>query len=351
MRTWIIILLFSIIVYFLLIKDSHIRVEYKLTHYLTYLLAPLVGTGGKFNRNRFEALYNHLMPARTPTQGKFVNGVQIEEVEIHSDFEKNLKDQKSFKVQLFLNENFAKNKNKNQKLPVLIYIHGGGFVKSFNYKNDIHFAKEGMLVVSIMYRLAPEHRFPTAVEDCYSTMIWLNDSQNSLIKTYADLERISIIGDSAGGNLAAILPHLLRERSFPRKISHQILVYPTMNTKEETESKTRLGKSAYILSADMLDWFMQQYIIDEEHYHNPLVNPMKNKDFSNIPQTLVLLATEDILYSEGKAYADLLRSKGVKVEIEEFKSVHGFYCIMDYPEEKLAREKIVQYFKRNKFIN
>jgi acetyl esterase/lipase len=252
---WLIVLLFSYFIFLLFIKDSHIRLEYKLIHYVTTFVNKIVGIGSSFNRGWFDFFSNFVI--QNP---KHFQGLHIEKVEIYSDFEKDLKNEKSFLIHLIYNENFIK---QNQKLPVLIYIHGGGFVIDFKYKNDIHFANEGILVISINYRLAPEHKFPTAIEDCYSTMEWLSHGQNEIIKNLADLDRLSVIGDSAGGNLAAVLSHLLRDRKNPLKLSHQILVYPTMNSKNKTQSRVSLAKSAYILNVEVMDWFLDQYISEK----------------------------------------------------------------------------------------
>jgi len=346
---WLFILFIAFIIAVLFIHDSHIRIEYKILHYFSVFLDPYIYPGGNLSRERFNTAFNTFVSPSKNTNGKFVNGMIVEDIELFSEFEKETQLEKSFKIKIFLHEDSIK-KGKNKKLPVLIYIHGGGFVLDFNHKCDINFATEGMIVVSILYRLAPEHIFPTALEDCYSTMVWINERSHNLINEYADLDKLSVIGDSAGGNLASVLTHLMRERNFPRNFSNQILVYPSMNSKEKSDSRLKIGNSAYILPEIKMNWFLDQYIKDEFLYNNPLVNPMKNSDFSKIPDSLVLLAKEDILYSEGKAYADILKSKGINVEVIEFPTVHGFFCLCGFQEEKNSINIIIQYLKKQKFI-
>jgi acetyl esterase len=363
-KIWGLILIISFVVYYLFVKDSHIKVEYKIAHYFNSLTELYSVRGGKFKREKWDYIYNYLGKEPESTNGNFKDGLMIEDVELESkkrhldlDIQENILDLQrenmtsKFKLKIYLSQKFIENKTNNKKLPVLVYIHGGGFVKNYHYKNDFHFAREGMLVISVIYRLAPENKFPAALEDCYTSLEWLLNSKHELIQKYADLEKVAIIGDSAGGNLAAVLPSLIRSRKLGIKISHQILVYPCMNTLEPTDSKSRIGDSGYILTEKKMIWYYQQYISDKRLYQSPLVNPLKNKDFSEMPPALIFLATEDILYSEGKTYADFLKAKGVDVEIIEFNSVHGCYCMNNFPEEKLARDQITLYLKKRKFIN
>jgi acetyl esterase len=327
------------------IIDSHINWQLKVFHQVHKVPSKIFGLGSTFNRARFFFLSRILFPDRLSTGGKYVNGVLIEEITVNSRWKEDPTEEKQFTIKIYI----PKTETKNKKLPVMVNIHGGGFVIDYDDNKSLDLAKEGMLVIQVWYRLAPEYKYPTALEDCYSALLWLSETNNDLITKYADLERIAVIGDSAGGNLASLMPFLARERNFSGKISHQVLIYPTMVSKQTTESKEQF-KYGYVLSKESMDWFLDQYIPHEHLYENPLVNPSKNTNFTAIPSTLLILASDDVLNSEGRHYSELLKSHGVPVEVSEYTSVHGFYSIGRNPDETQAFRKIIAYLKQYKFI-
>jgi acetyl esterase len=342
------IILLCSFLFLIFIKDTHIRWQHKLFHYISIFGNKLFGVGSTFNRARYFLLSRLIYKDRSTTRGQFINNILIEELTIHSRWHEDPHDDKQFTIKLYI----PRQSHSGQKLPVMIYIHGGGFVIDYDDDKSFQLAKEGMFVISVWYRLAPEYKYPAALEDCYSTLLWLNETNNDLIKKYADLNRISLIGDSAGGNLASLVPFVARERKFPHKISHQVLIYPTTITKGFTESSEKYKEEGYVLNKYLMDWFIDQYIPQEqEHlYDSPFVNPAKNTNFTNIPHSFFILATHDPLYSEGKHYAELLKSNGVNVDVEEYESIHGFWSICKTDEESDAFRKIIDYLKRHEFI-
>lgn len=342
------IILICSFIFMIFLKDQHIRWEHKLFHYISNFGNKVFGVGGTFNRARYFLLSRLIYKDRSTTRGQFVNNILIEELTIHSRWNEDPYEDTRFTIKIYI----PRPSNSAQKLPVMIYIHGGGFVIDYDDDKSFQLANQGILVISVWYRLAPEYKYPSALEDCYSTLLWLSETNNDLIKNYADLNRISIIGDSAGGNLASLIPFVARERKLPLTISHQILIYPTLINKELNESNQKFKENSYVLNKHLMDWYIDQYIPqDQEHlYQSPFVNPAKNTDFRNIPPSFIVLATYDPLYSEGKHYSELLKSHGVKVEVEEYKSIHGFWSICKSDEETDAFTKIIDYLKRHRFI-
>lgn len=324
------------------IKDPHIRWQYKLSSLLLTNF-PFCKDDKTFNMQFVNFVVGIFYPDPKTTDEKYLNGLLIEEVELKSKFNGG-----KFKIKVYIPEN-----KKNERMPVIVNIHGGGFVNKFGIERSPDMAREGLIVTSIYYRLAPENIFPTAIEDCYEVLEWIyENTTNSKEKKKVinfnlfDIDKISIIGESAGGNLAAVLPYLVRDRKLPLKIFKQILIYPTMNIKKETESIRRLKSIAYVLSNAVKDCTIKNYISDDKNYESPLANPLKNTDFSNIPPALIILATEDVLYSEGRLYADTLKQNGVTVDLKEYQTVHGFYCLFNLgKEDKEVYDYIINYLE------
>lgn len=224
-------------------------------------------------------------------------------------------------VRLFIPE-FQKN---NQ---VLLFFHGGGWVTGDidSYTNLCsRLANEtNRRVISVDYRLAPEYPYPCGLEDCYQVTKYLLNNLHLLSCTKED---IFLIGDSAGGNLAACVSLLLRDRKeiVPKK---QILIYPATNY-DHTESSpfksvTELG-DGYILTSKRIQDYMDLYVPNYEDRESPYVAPILSNDLSNQPETLVITAEYDPLRDEGEAYGKKLESFGNTVHIFRVKdAVHGF---------------------------
>ena len=209
-------------------------------------------------------------------------------------------------------------------LPAFIYYHGGGWVigsPESHQREACYYAKAGECVVVVPdYRLAPEHPFPAAPQDCYAVLEWVaaNGAQLGI-----DGQRIAVGGDSAGGNLAAVVSQMTRDRKGP-PIALQLLVYPATRMGAETPSYRDCG-DGYFLTAKAMKWFFDQYLTKPEDWDDPLASPLLTKDLSELPPALVMTAGFDPLRDEGAEYADQLSAAGVPVEYICYRNqIHGF---------------------------
>jgi len=209
--------------------------------------------------------------------------------------------------------------------PVLVYFHGGGWVIG---NLDTHDGicrslanRVGCLVVSVDYRLAPEHPFPAAPEDCYAATRWLAEHAGSL---GGDKGRIAVGGDSAGGNLAAVVALMARDRGGP-KLAFQLLVYPATDTDFETRSYRENSEGYFLTRADMV-WFWNHYAPRDEDRRNPYAAPLRAASLRGLPPALVITAEFDPLCDDGNAYAGRLREDGVPVRLSQQDGlIHGFF--------------------------
>jgi acetyl esterase len=171
------------------------------------------------------------------------------------------------------------------------------------------------------YRLAPEHIFPAAPEDCYAALCWATANKGLLGGLPGP---VSVGGDSAGGNLAAAVALMARDRNGPA-IAMQLLIYPVIDATMESESY-RDNADGYLLSRTMMAWFWDLYCPDVDLRADPLASPITAEDLSTLPPALVMTAEFDPLRDEGEAYAQRLKAAGVEVEVRRFDGlVHGFF--------------------------
>lgn len=211
---------------------------------------------------------------------------------------------------------------------LLVYFHGGGWVVGDLDSHDEPCrqlcAGSDSVVVSVDYRLAPEVRFPGGLEDCYAATCWAVENAASL---GADADRLAVGGDSAGGNLAAAVCLMARDRGGP-VIEHQLLIYPVTDDNVDTDSYVANAEGMFLTRA-MMQWFWDQYLADPSEGQNPLSAPLKGS-LENLPPATVIVAEYDPLRDEGLAYADALSAAGVPVEQREFKGmIHGFIGMTD----------------------
>jgi len=210
-------------------------------------------------------------------------------------------------------------------LPCLVFFHGGGFVIGDLNSHDAlcrQLANEGgCKVVAVDYRLAPEHKFPAAVEDAYAALQWVEAQAGRM---GIDANRIGVGGDSAGGNLAAVVSQISNQNNGP-EISFQLLIYPTTQAHKETPSMVENGKG-FMLEKATMEWFMECYVPDGVDMADPRLSPLMAKDMSGLPPAYVITAQFDPLRDEGKAYADRLRESGVDVTHMHYDDmIHGFF--------------------------
>jgi acetyl esterase len=207
----------------------------------------------------------------------------------------------------------------------LVYFHGGGWVIGNIETHDATCrqltAGAGCVTISVDYRLAPEHKFPAGPEDCYAATKWVADNARSL---NIDPNRIAVGGDSAGGNLAAAVALMARERGTP-KLAFQLLIYPATDCADDTPSHREFTQDGYILSRADMEWFWGHYLGPNDR-KNSIASPALAKSFANLPPAFVVTAEVDPLRDEGEAYAEALRKAGVNVKLKRYNGVcHGFF--------------------------
>jgi acetyl esterase len=180
--------------------------------------------------------------------------------------------------------------------------------------------RAGCKVFSLRYGLAPEHRFPAAVEDAWAGLAWLHANAAAI---GADPDRLAVGGDSSGGNLAAVLARWARDRGGPR-IAAQVLIYPVTDFDLDTPSYRTVG-TGYGLTRESMRWYWEQYLADPSDGSSPDASPLRARDLSALAPALVLTCGLDPLESEGSAYAAALGAAGVRVEhIHEADMIHGY---------------------------
>lgn len=229
----------------------------------------------------------------------------------------------------------------------IFFIHGGGFV---HCGLDSHHGiccrlaqASGCVVVSFDYRLAPQHPFPSAVEDCWAGL-----------KQWADYakpkwRKLVVAGDSAGGNLAAVMTHLAKEKAYP-KIDLQLLYYPSTHGGRSVPSHKQYAYG-YMLTEDVLRWYASQYLTKEEDYNDPRLAPILYSSFDSLPPAIIITADCDPLRDEGYEYAQKLKSAGVPVIYRCYRgTIHAFlnfYSFMPKAKDSMrfAGKIIRKYFQ------
>ncbi|USK68438.1 alpha/beta hydrolase [Peribacillus asahii] len=228
--------------------------------------------------------------------------------------------------------------------PIFIYLHGGGWVLGDLDTADApcrSLANQAeCIVVSVEYRLAPEHKFPIPLEDCYEAAKWV---ANYAREWKGDPTRIAIGGDSAGGNLAASVAIKARDQVGPTFVS-QVLIYPVTDASFNTPSYKESGEG-YFLTQENMEWFTQQYLQKEEDKLNAFVAPLLAENLSMLPPALVITAEYDPLRDEGLAYAKRLHLAGVQVESTCYEGmIHGFFWMAGIMDKgKQAIEQVARY--------
>jgi acetyl esterase len=210
----------------------------------------------------------------------------------------------------------------DQPLPVLLYLHGGGFTVGSLTTHDVLCRQLSLYgqcaVVALDYRLAPEHRFPTAVNDAWDALLWLAQNAPSL---GLDEQRLAVGGDSAGGTLAAVCALMARDAGLPLRL--QLLFYPGTTAHQDTDSH-RLYEQGYLLDRETVDWFFAHYI-DPNDRDDWRFAPLNASEHAGVAPAWLGLAECDPLVDEGLAYADTLRLAGVAVDLDIYRGViHGF---------------------------
>lgn len=238
-------------------------------------------------------------------------------------------------------------------LPIVVYFHGGGFVYGDLETHDavcrsIVNASQH-IVVAVDYRLAPEHPFPAAPNDCYAAAKWVYENA---AKLGGDQTRLSVAGDSAGGNLATVVCLMAKEKG-GLAISKQLLIYPVTDDFEpEKYPSYKENGTGYFLTTDTMGLFHQLYIQDKAYRKHPYAAPLYAPNLSGLPKALVITAEYDPLRDEGELYANKLQESGVAVQLVREKGlIHGFFnlfSLMNASEDiKVIYEYIGAFLREN----
>jgi acetyl esterase len=227
--------------------------------------------------------------------------------------------------------------------PALVYFHGGCFVAGTLDMEDSPcraLANAGRCaVVSVHYRLAPEHKFPAAVDDAYAATLWVAENAHDV---GIDSKRIAVGGHSAGGNLAAVVAQLAKTRGGPG-LAFQLLVIPITDMSREAPSRRENAKG-YLLTKDMLDWSRHQYLRNDADAMRPEASPLLEADLKGLPPALVITAEYDPLRDEGERYAEKLRDAGVAVAVRRFSgAIHAFFIlggVMDQAKQAIQESGV-----------
>tara|TARA_B100000686_G_scaffold327034_1_gene385523 strand:+ start:20851 stop:21804 length:954 start_codon:yes stop_codon:yes gene_type:complete len=255
-------------------------------------------------RNAYLAMRNSLSPP-TPDVYKILNiKIPVNDQKINARYYRGI------------------NKNNKKLLPVTIFFHGGGWVIGDLDTHDVvcrQLANEGNFdIISIDYRMGPEYKFPTAINDSIDSINWI---KNNSLNLPIDVNKVAVCGDSAGGNIAAVCCINSKLNTGPN-ISFQALIYPSTHLGFNYPSKEKYD--GFILSKLLMNWFEEKYI-NKANLTDWRAAPMLSKNLKNLPPSLIVVAGCDPLKDEGIEYGKKLKRAGNNVEIKEFKGqIHGF---------------------------
>ena len=226
---------------------------------------------------------------------------------------------------------------------VIVWLHGGGWVIGANEHSDTLgrrlAERTSCAVVLVDYRLAPEHRYPTAVDDCWDALLWTAEH----LQEVAGRDDVPLIvaGDSAGGNLSAVMALRARDRGGPQ-IDLQVLIYPVADADFARPSYVD-EENQLLLTREAMIWFWDHYAPDAAQRSEPDASPLRAASLAGLPPAVVLTAEHDVLRDEGEAYADALRAAGVTVDFRRHEGqTHGFFTMLMLPGSERGFQQVAK---------
>ena len=230
---------------------------------------------------------------------------------------------------------------------IIVYYHGGGWVVGSIDESDTLGRKlaerTSCAVVLVDYRLAPEHRYPVAVDDSYAALEWTAEHMTEIAGRVVPL---IVAGDSAGGNLSAVMALRARDRNGPA-IAMQVLVYPVTDANFDRPSYLD-PENQLLLTRDSMIWFFDHYIPDVARRTEPEASPLHAEDLSGLPPAVVLTAEHDPLRDEGEEYAQRLVDAGVDVDLQRHKGqMHAFFALLMLPGSERGFQQVVKAIRRH----
>jgi acetyl esterase len=224
--------------------------------------------------------------------------------------------------------------------PVISYFHGGGFVlMNLDTHDEICrqlSSKTSAIVMSVDYRLAPEHPYPAGPQDSINAVKWMI---KNAVYYKGDGSKMAVVGDSAGGYMAIYTALKLKEEGI--SLSAQVAAYPVTDHYSSSQQSYQENGEGYILSAEMMKWFWDNFITDPSKFDE--ASPLRSPHFKGLPPALIMTANYDPLRDEGKAYADKLMAAGVECIYKNFENVHGFFGTGDMGQD--AMQQAVDFLK------
>jgi acetyl esterase len=227
-------------------------------------------------------------------------------------------------------------------VPAIVYYHGGGHVIGSLDTHDLIArnlcAGAEALVVSVDYRMGPEHKFPAAVEDSWAALKWMHANSGRL---GADPERVGVHGDSAGANLGAVVALMARDKGQP-KLRLQSLVYPIADYTLSAPSYQKFATGYGVLTRGAMVWFQQHYLRSPSDAEDWRASPINAASLAAVAPAIVVTAECDVLHDDGQNYADALRRAGVAVEYREFAGmIHGFFGMVPAVDDAINAQRVV----------
>jgi acetyl esterase len=233
-------------------------------------------------------------------------------------------------------------REQTASVPAIVYFHGGGHVIGSLDTHDL-IARNlcggtGAAVASVDYRMGPEHKFPAAVDDCFATLEWVHANAENL---GVDPRRIGVHGDSAGGNLAAVVALLARDAGRPQ-LRLQSLVYPVIDYGLAGDSYDKYANGYGLLTRDAMVWFRDHYLRAADDAKDWRASPIQAASLAGVAPAIIVTAECDVLHDEGARYAEALRRAGAPVEYKEFAGmIHGFLGMVPAVDDAMSAQRTI----------